>query len=134
MIVEQFDSEGKATYSVKLIDAYPIMVAPLQLDWAQQNAFHNFQVTMAYRYWREEPVSINPFGNYMRVNNLYPNFDVSGALETTGAALFSRVDGQFLSKVQQGIRFGLNVGKAAKSSLSGRQQAGAPGDNTMINP
>ena len=134
MIVEQYDSEGNATYSVKLIDAYPIMVAPLQLDWAQQNAFHNFQVTMAYRYWREEPVSVNPFGNYLRVNNLYPNFDISGALETTGAALFSRVDGQFLSQVQQGIRFGLNVGKAAGSSLSGRQQAGTPGDNTMINP
>jgi hypothetical protein len=134
MIIEQFDNRGKATHSVKLIDAYPVMTAPLPLDWATESSFHNFQVTMAYRYWREEPLSLNPFGNYLRVNSLYPNFDISGALEKTGVALFSRVDGQFMSKVQQTISFGRNIGNRENSSLSGRQQAGVPNDNTMINP
>ena len=133
IIIEQFDSKGKTTHSIKLIDAYPIMVAPLQLGWETVDSFHNLQVTMAYRYWREEPVSINPFGNYLRVNSLYPNFDIAGALQQTGAAMFSGVEGQFMSKVQQNISFGRNVGKRSSGSLSGKQQS-AIEDNTMINP
>ena len=133
IIIEQFDNQGKVTHSVKLINAYPVMVAPLQLDWAQQNAFHNFQVTMAYHYWREEPLSLNPFGNYLRVNSLYPNFDIAGALGKTGTALFSRADGQFMSKVQQTISFGRNLGNKETTSLSGKQQSGTPEDNTMVN-
>jgi len=133
IIIEQFNSKGKAKHSIKLIDAYPVMVAPLQLDWAQQNAFHNLQVTFAYRYWREEPIDINPFGNFLTTNSLYPNFDIAGALEETGAAMFSRVDGQFMSRVEQTISFGRNIGNKRETSLSGRQQLGTPEDNTILN-
>lgn len=134
MVIEQFDQHGNTTYSIKLIDAYPVMVAPLQLDWATQNGFHNLQVTFAFRFWREEPVNINPFGNYLRTNNLFPNFDIAGALEKTGVAIFSRADGQFMSRVQQTISFSRNLGKGDRTSLSGRQQAGTPGDNEVVNP
>ena len=135
VIVEQLDNRGKVKYAVKLIDAYPVMVAPLQLDWSQQNAFHNIQVTMAYRYWREEPLDINPFGNFLNVNSLYPNFDIGGALEKTGVAIFSRADGQFMSTVQQGMSFARNIrnsGSKTKSSLSSDQQDGT-NDRHMLN-
>jgi len=132
IIIEQFDYNGRTTHSIKLIDAYPIMMAPLQLDWASENSFHNLQITMAYRYWREEPISLSPFGNYLNVNNLYPNFDIAGALEQTGAALFSRADGQFISRVQQSIRFAGNMSRASLSST--QQSAGVPEDQSLINP
>ena len=129
IIIEQLNANGDTIYSCKLIDAYPTMVAPLDLNWSSQNAFHNLQVTIAYRYWQEEPLSISPFGNFLRVNSLYPNFDIGGALEKTGAAIFSRVDGQFTSRVQQTLRFAKNVGRGSKSAA----QQGDAGDNTMIN-
>ena len=130
IVVEQFNTKGKTTYAIKLIDAYPLMVSPLQMDWATQNGFHNLQVTFAYRYWREEPVSASPFGHFLDVNNLYPNFDISGALETTGAALWSRADGQVSSKVQQGIGFTTK----ATGSLSGRQHSLSLSDKSSQNP
>ena len=136
VVVEQLDNSGNIQYAVKLIDAYPIMVAPLQLDWSQRDSFHNIQVTMAYRYWREEPLSLNPFGNYLNVNSLYPNFDVAGQLEKTGVAIFSRADGQFMSNVQQGMSFGRNLrnaGKRRKSSLSSTQQDGPEGRDIPAN-
>jgi hypothetical protein len=135
IIVEQLDNTGKVQYAVKLIDAYPVMVAPLQLEWSSQNSFHNVQVTMAYRYWREEPLDINPFGNFLNVNSLYPNFDIGGALEKTGVAIFSRADGQFMSTVQQGMSFNRNIrnsGNKSKSSLSSSQQDGTS-DRHMLN-
>ena len=142
MIVEQFDASGKSIYSVRLIDAYPVMVAPLDLNWASQNSFHNLQVTMAFRYWREEPLNINPFGNYLQVNSIFPNFDISGALEKTGVAIFSRADGELMSRGSQTISFGRDINSRShknvgfkktltktKSTLSGTQQ----GDNTFVN-
>jgi hypothetical protein len=116
IIIEQMNAAGDVIYSCKLIDAYPTMVAALDLNWSSTNAFHNLQVTISFRSWREEPLSVNPFGNFLRVNSLYPNFDISGALEQTGTALFSKVDGQFMSKVQQGIRFSKDVGRGSKSA------------------
>jgi hypothetical protein len=142
VIIEQFRADGKSKYAVKLIDAYPVMVAPLQLDWATQNGFHNLQVTMAYRYWREEPLSLNPFGNFLGVNNLFPNFDISGALDKTGVALFSRADGQFMSKVGQGMNFLKNLGKSQTASagegagggpVSDTSQTGGTLDNVPVN-
>ena len=102
MIVEQYTPTGEITYSVKLIDAYPVMVAPLQLDWATKDSFHQLQVTMAYRYWREEPLSLNPFGNFLRVNNLFPNFDIAGALheQTMSWGLNDVSNGEVLVQTQ----------------------------------
>jgi len=117
MIIEQFDAAGNITRSVKLIDAYPVMVSPLDLSWSSQNEFLNLQVTFTFKYWREEPVLNKPFGNYLEVNSLFPNFDISGALSQFGAAVFSRVDGQFFDRAKQSIRFGKKINNA----LSERQ-------------
>jgi hypothetical protein len=113
IIIEQFGDDGEVTYACKFIDAYPVTVNPMDLDWSQQNAFMNLQVTFAYRYWREEPLPLNPFGNFLQVNSLYPNLDISGALNKFGVSVLSRADGQFMSKMKQGARFGSNLGKSA---------------------
>jgi len=134
IIIEQYNSLGKVTYACKLIDAYPVMVAPLQLDWGNKDSFSNMQVTMAYRYWRQEPLDLNPFGSFLNVNSLYPNFDISGALENTGVALFSLADGQFMSRVGQQMSFASNVGKK-KLTVSGSDGSniGTLTDNFLVN-
>lgn len=134
VIIEQYDSTGKVTYACKLVDAYPVMVAPIQLDWGNKDSFSNMQITMAYRYWKQEPMDLNPFGSFLGANSLYPNFDISGALEKTGVALFSRADGQFMSKVGQQMSFASNVGRK-KLTLNGSDGSniGTLTDNTLIN-
>ena len=118
IVIEQFDASGKATYGCKLIDAYPLMVAPIQVDWGDKDAFMNLQVTFAYHHWREEPLSLNPFGNYLNVNELYPNFDIGGMLNKFGVAAFSRADGQFMSTVGQGMNFMKNMGSDRRNTTA----------------
>lgn len=49
--VNQYDLRSKSSYSVDLIDTFPIAVNPLQLDWSSDGA-HKLTVTFAYTKWR----------------------------------------------------------------------------------
>ena len=50
--VFQYDgSLAVRTYSIALIDAFPVSVNQLDLDWSNDN-FHKLSVTFAYRYWK----------------------------------------------------------------------------------
>jgi T4-like virus tail tube protein gp19 len=53
--ITQFSSGGEPTYAVKLIDAYPITVNQLDLDWSS-DGYHKLTVVFAYTYWE----AINP--------------------------------------------------------------------------
>lgn len=47
--IYQMDTAGNDTYSVQLIDAWPITVGSTDLSMANSNAIHTVTVTMAYR-------------------------------------------------------------------------------------
>jgi len=47
--IYQMDTAGNDTYSVQLIDAWPITVGSVDLSMANSNQIHNITVTMAYR-------------------------------------------------------------------------------------
>jgi hypothetical protein len=50
--VYQYDGAiSKTTYSIALIDAFPISVNQLDLDWSN-DSYHKLSVTFAYRYWQ----------------------------------------------------------------------------------
>ena len=53
IIIRQFDLSGKETYRVKLIDAFPINVNQLDLDWSSEG-YHKLVVTFAYTFWRSQ--------------------------------------------------------------------------------
>ena len=107
--IEQYDEEGNTIFACKFVDAYPMLVAPLDLDWANVNSFHNLQVTFAYRRWHINPIPLSPFGNNLAINSLYPNFDIEGAIDNFGVAVVNRSDGQFMSGVKKGGNFLGNV-------------------------
>ena len=90
-------------------EAYPIIVAPLQLDWSSTNAFHNLSVTFAYRKWHIQPIPLSPFGNNLAINSLYPNFDVTGAIDNFGIAVVSRADGQVMAQTEKAGNFLGNI-------------------------
>jgi len=103
--IDQITAKGSVSYSVTLIDAYPRMVSPLQLDWSSQNSFHNLQVSMVYRYWRKTKDNSGPFSKYLNVSSIFPNFDLNGALEETGVAIFDNFGTTLQTRIGQSIRF-----------------------------
>jgi len=51
--VFQFDELGNVTYAVDFLEAYPIAVDRMGLDWSQ-DGFHQLPITFAYRYWQPQ--------------------------------------------------------------------------------
>lgn len=55
MRINQYDVQNKLSYSVDLIDAYPISMNQLDLDWSSDGR-HKLTVTFAYTSWRNNSV------------------------------------------------------------------------------
>ena len=49
--VNQYSVTGEQTYSVSLIDAFPVSVNQLDLDWGNESSHHRLSVTFAYYTW-----------------------------------------------------------------------------------
>jgi hypothetical protein len=49
--VNQYNVKNEKTYSVDLIEAYPVAVNQMDLDWSSDN-LHKLTVTFAYSYWK----------------------------------------------------------------------------------
>jgi hypothetical protein len=67
IVINQYDVTNNLTYSVQLIDAYPISVNQLDLDWSN-DGYHKLNVTFAYTRWDPANTNLNPaelidFGN-----------------------------------------------------------------------
>jgi hypothetical protein len=52
--VTQYDMTNSPTMTVNFIDAYPIAVNQLDLDWSQTNTQHKLIVVFAYTYWQND--------------------------------------------------------------------------------
>jgi hypothetical protein len=51
LIVSQYDNIGNIQYSIMLIDAFPIVVNQLDLNWGNVSSTHKLSVVFAYYYW-----------------------------------------------------------------------------------
>lgn len=61
IIINQYDLASKLTYAVGLVDAYPINMNQLDLDWSNSDGLHKLSVTFAYTYWiNDKQVPSNP--------------------------------------------------------------------------
>ena len=54
--IDQFDRQFKKPYKVKLVDAFPISVNQLDLDWSNNSTYHKLSVTFAYTSWERLPM------------------------------------------------------------------------------
>lgn len=50
VVVVQYSPQGKQIYQTTLVEAYPIQVSELNLDWADKDQIHILNVQFAYRY------------------------------------------------------------------------------------
>jgi len=55
--VNQLDRNGGVVKSYKFIDAYPIEVGPIALDYEAGNQIETFDVTFQYNYWESSGVT-----------------------------------------------------------------------------
>lgn len=51
LAVIQYDRNNLALKSYKFVDAFPIDVSPIELEFSKNNQVESFQVTFAYQYW-----------------------------------------------------------------------------------
>lgn len=51
LAVIQYDRNNLALKSYKFIDAFPIDISPIELEFSKNNVIESFQVTLAYQYW-----------------------------------------------------------------------------------
>lgn len=49
--IEQYDNADNVTHAIKLIDAFPLNVNELGLDWSTTDSYHKLTVSFAYTYW-----------------------------------------------------------------------------------
>lgn len=62
IIIYQLDEGENITYSLRLVDAFPLSVGSLQVNQAALDRFHMLPVTFSYRYW--ETLDISNSENY----------------------------------------------------------------------
>jgi hypothetical protein len=51
ILISQYDTSNREMHQVKLVDAFPILVSQLDLDWGNDDAYHKLSVVFAYTYW-----------------------------------------------------------------------------------
>ena len=54
--ISQYDVTNDVTYVSTLIDAYPISVNQLNMDWSAMDSYHKLAVVFAYSYWENTTV------------------------------------------------------------------------------
>jgi hypothetical protein len=59
LTINQYNVSNEKTYAVSLMDAYPISMNQLDLDW-NGDGYHKLTVTFAYTYWKN--LSLQAFG------------------------------------------------------------------------
>lgn len=66
--IDQYDVADNITYSVNLINAYPIAVNQLDLDWSSDGV-HKLVVVFAYDYWQMRGIDV------LNASSLLPSSD-----------------------------------------------------------
>jgi hypothetical protein len=57
ILINQYDLENNITYSANLVEAFPIDVNQMDLDWSNVDSFHKLTVVFAYKQWQNNKVS-----------------------------------------------------------------------------
>ena len=76
--INQYNVKNQVSYSVDLIDAFPIAVNQMDLNWSS-DGYHKLTVTFAYTSWRDnslETLAMNYLENFL-------SDSVTGSIQTT---------------------------------------------------
>lgn len=74
--VKQYNEYAESTYNVKFLDAYPISMQPLELNWSSNDTPHRLNVTFSFKKWiTDDSLSgtFIPSTNSVGIYNYDPN-------------------------------------------------------------
>jgi hypothetical protein len=57
ILINQYDVTNKLTYSANMIEAFPIDVNQMDLNWSSVDSVHKLSVVFAYKQWQNNTVS-----------------------------------------------------------------------------
>jgi len=77
LTVNQYGMNNDLTYSLNLIDAFPVSVNQLDLDWSN-DSHHKLTVVFAYRYWQNN--SIQQLGSSLLQSGISQVLDSIGGI------------------------------------------------------
>lgn len=129
IIIQNFSNTGQPTYKTKLIEAYPLSISPVQLDWSS-NDFTKLNITFTFRYYEHSSAGGGTIGGRSlssSLSNLRSTFKGAGqkALEDF-ASLEAQVQAGFpVTPIDFGGDFGPgkpiagNIGSIKGTSIGG---------------
>ena len=62
LAVVQYDRNNLALKSYKFVDAFPIEISPIELEYSKNNVIETFSVTFAYQYWVSDTTGSSGLG------------------------------------------------------------------------
>ena len=76
LTVHQLDRNGADIKIYKFVDAYPIIIGPVALDFEQQNQIETFDVEFQYNYFTSNSTEGNSFNVNVSVDTPIGNFPI----------------------------------------------------------
>lgn len=75
--VHQLDRNGADIKIYKFVDAYPVVIGPVALDFEQQNQIETFDVEFQYNFFTSNSTEGNSFGVNVSVDTPIGNFPIN---------------------------------------------------------
>ena len=97
--INQYDVQNKLSYSVDLVDAYPISMNQLDLDWSS-DGHHKLSVTFAYTYWKNN--SLQALGMEAVDAGIGFIADMAGGLGGSGSGAITSVTNSITNSIGNG--------------------------------
>ena len=94
--VNQYDVTGKLSYSVDLVDAYPISMNQLDLSWGD-DGYHKLSVSFAYTYWKNN--SLQALGMQLVDAGINAVSDALGGLGGSGTSILNDVENNVINSI-----------------------------------
>ena len=94
--INQYDVTNELSYSVDLIDAYPISMNQMDLSWGD-DGYHKLSVTFAYTYWKNN--SLQALGMQLVDAGINAVSDALGGLGGSGTGILNGVENNAINSI-----------------------------------
>jgi hypothetical protein len=96
IVINQYNVANELTYSVNLIDAYPISINQMDLNWGD-DGYHKLSVTFAYTYWQNN--SLQALGMELVDAGINSVSSALGGLNGGVNGILNQAQGAFINKI-----------------------------------
>jgi len=96
IVINQYDVTNQLTYSINLVDAYPISINQMDLNWGD-DGYHKLNVTFAYTYWQNN--SLQALGMELVDAGINAVTSALGGLQGGTSGTLNQGVGGFINKI-----------------------------------